>query len=209
MSRFLVTPSLYSSWSYYRNSETATKDDFLKVLRKEKEPPNENMLTGIRLEEDIVACSLRKAVPADLLLPGREPEWIECCTRIAAFVEGGLFQEKVYREYGVGPYDVFLYGKVDVIKQQFAYDIKYSKSYEIGKYNDSIQHDLYMFCANLPRFAYLISDGRNVYQEDYARSVASEKLMFTRIFEMLNDIFADQDFAHAYDAFWTSLTKAA
>lgn len=169
------------------------------------------MLKGIKLEEDVVAAMsvpLAAKVP-EIILPGRDAAWRDCCVKLAEIVRGGVYQEKVWKETVIGNYSVFLYGKVDFIKRDYIYDIKFTQGYDIGKYADSIQHDLYMLCANIPNFAYLVSDGRNIYQEGYSRSAKSQETMFTRIATMLNDIFADQDFAHLYDAHWTSLNKAA
>jgi hypothetical protein len=60
-----------------------------------------------------------------------------------------------------------LYGKTDVIKRDTVYDLKRSKSYEVGKYQKSAQHRIYLYCSKLPRFSYLISDDRSWWAEDY------------------------------------------
>lgn len=198
MTRYLITPSLYSSWFYYKTSEDDSKLEFLKTLRKEKIQPNEKMMKGIELELDVQA-----------LATGTKPnstdqEWLDCCRWMADKVRMGLWQEKVYKETMIGSFQVLLYGKADFVRRNKVYDIKYSESYEVGKYQDSIQHDLYMMCSNLPYFEYLITDGRNKYQEDYARSEKSDHIMLGNIHEMLMNITSNAEFAEAFNANWAS-----
>lgn len=200
MPRYLVTPSLYSSWSYYRSAEHTGKEDLLKTLRKVREPPSENMLLGIQLEEDVIRLARGQRVVNE------SEQWINCCMEIADEVRGGLFQEKLYTDMRVGDWDVLLYGKADCVRRDFGKDIKFTKSYDLGKYSDSIQHDLYMFCGGLPRFRYLVCNGNSVFHEDYHQTPKSVGIMKARIYEMLCDVLADADFRTAFIANWTSRT---
>ena len=206
MARYLVTPSLYSSWDYYRNGENTTKEDFLRTLRKDKFPPNEAMLRGIQFEDDVVG--LLKQPP---IFPKGHDDYLDCCNYVAKIVSGSLYQERVFRPAMIGPYDVLLYARADFIKRDYGYDTKFTSSYEIGKYAGSIQHDLTMKCANLPKFAYLVCDGHHIYEEKYNRTNVSDEILSARIYEMLFDIFADEDFAELYRGNWESLpeTKVA
>lgn len=196
--RYLVTPSLYSSWNYYYNAEHTEKAEFLAKLQKVQEPRSENMQKGIDLEN--AAMIVSRGLP----LVDDDPAWIECVTEIANEIKGGLFQEKVYTDIRIGDWDVLLYGKADCVRRDFVKDVKYTQNYDVGKYSDSIQHDLYLFCAKLPRFRYLISNGRSVWHEDYTQTLASIEMMRGRIYTMLYGIFADADFRAAYVANWTS-----
>lgn len=196
--RYLVTPSLYSSWNYYYNAEHTVKAEFLAKLQKVPEPRSENMQLGIDLENDVLRV-VNGCVPDN-----EDPQWVDCCDEIAAEIKGGLFQEKVYTDIRIGDWDVLLYGKADCVRRDFVKDVKYTQNYDVGKYSDSIQHDLYLYCAKLPRFRYLISNGRSVWHEDYTQTPASIEMMRGRIYCMLHGIFADHDFRSAYVANWTS-----
>lgn len=209
MTRYLVTSSLYSSWYYFMNSgdeapadaegeerRASPQEEFLTTLRREKTPPSEGMLKGRKFEEDVVRCMRGLALP-----PDDEP-WNTCCRDTAAKVKGALIQEKVYKPVVIGIYPVLLYGKTDFMRRNRAFDTKFTKSYEIGKYSDSIQHDLYMVCADLPYFSYLPTDGRNLYEEAYCRTPDSEQIMFGRIHEMLLNIMLHKPFADLYTAHW-------
>jgi hypothetical protein len=211
MPRYLVTPSLYSSWSYYRNSDDQTKNDFLATLRNDKFEPNESMQKGIDLEDDVVAVTRGISLHEESDFELKDNDYVECCERIADIVRGGLYQERVYKPAMIGPYDVLLYARADFIKRDYGYDVKYAKSYEIGKYAGSIQHDLTMKCAGVPRFSYLICDGHHFYEEKYNRSMVSDEILHARVYAMLFDIFEDKEFSELYRKNWESFpdTKAA
>ena len=74
---------------------------------------------------------------------------------------------------------------MDVLKAGIIYDIKRSDTYEVGKYIDSPQHPMYMACVSQAKeFVYLISDGKEVYQERYTRDDIEP------ITEIIKDFFA-------------------
>jgi hypothetical protein len=56
---------------------------------------------------------------------------------------------------------------MDVIKRDTIYDIKFTSNYELGKFYNSSQHRIYLYCLGLPKFQYLISDGKEYWTEDY------------------------------------------
>ena len=59
---------------------------------------------------------------------------------------------------------------MDALKAGVIYDIKFSKTYEPGKYYDSPQHPMYFeLCPEVSKFVYLISNGREVCREEYKR----------------------------------------
>ena len=61
-----------------------------------------------------------------------------------------------------------LYGIADVIVTDTINDIKRTANYAEGKYIDSLQHLIYMYCAELPKFRYLVAYGSGEAPRDWA-----------------------------------------
>ena len=160
--KYLLTQSLLGSWLYVYNAfekyEDAAYEDFVTVLNREDRPQTEAMLSGINFENQVVSA----AKGANIEDP--------CVNAIADIVRGGQFQVALYRDKCIGDIDFLLYGKLDTLKAGIIYDIKWSKSYETGKYVKSIQHPFYFeLCPEARRFEYLITDGQDVFNEGYDR----------------------------------------
>lgn len=94
---------------------------------------------------------------------------------IANIVRGGSWQvkvEKVIQDDLTG--DTYLLnGKVDVFSNtsSLIYDIKYTEKRKLYKFENSLQHRLYMLCADVSQFSYLISNGVDWWREDYRRNL--------------------------------------
>lgn len=184
---YLITPTLYSQYYWFLQTEKS-KEEFLSFLRKEPQPRTEAIQRGIDFENDVhAACD--GTIPLD-----------PCVAETANIVKGGLWQVKLSKRLD----DFLLYGVADVIKRDTIYDIKRTSSYEIGKYFDSIQHDLYMECAEIDRFEYLACDGNCVYREEYRRTEQSRNTLKARIYDAFNWIVQDRDFYQAYKENWTA-----
>lgn len=169
MNRYLITPSLLNSWLYYLNYEGGKdeeiKKSFLIDLNREQKEQTEAMKDGIEFENNV-----RKATEGQKgFIFGKDQAYADCVAEVAEIVQGGAWQCKVYKNMTIAEINFFLYGKIDVLKGAYAYDIKYSESYEVGKYLDSAQPSLYLECINVPNFSFLISDGKNVMREDYRK----------------------------------------
>jgi hypothetical protein len=168
--RFMVTHSLLNSWSYalkenpYEDmtSERDPMADFLATLRREPIPTSEAMQNGIDFE-DLVTAVLKGT--AD---PGHR--WYNAASEVATLIKGAQLQHKASRTVRIAGRDVFLYGRLDALKAGIIYDIKFTSSYDAGKYYDSTQHPMYL--ALVPEaygFTYLVSNGTNVWPEHYRR----------------------------------------
>jgi hypothetical protein len=168
--RFMVTHSLLNSWSYalkenpYEDmtSERDPMADFLATLRREPIPTSEAMQNGIDFE-DLVTAVLKGT--AD---PGHR--WYNAASEVATLIKGAQLQHKASRTVRIAGRDVFLYGRLDALKAGIIYDIKFTSSYDAGKYYDSTQHPMYL--AIMPEaygFTYLASNGTNVWPEHYRR----------------------------------------
>ncbi len=186
MNAYLVTPTLIQSWQYWYNydgdNEEEVKTSFLKTLKQEKTPTNEAMQAGINFEKQVIQCSYDKPWTCNEVMACSGNN---CILDIAQIIENGMFQVALKKEIKVAETNFLLYGKADVIKEDTIFDIKYTtnaSNYNIGKYSNSVQHLLYMFCAELSKFQYIISDGDSYWLEDYnlsdiqIQSALSEKI---------------------------------
>jgi hypothetical protein len=197
MPRYLVTPTLHSSWCWYMDSDQ-TKQDFLNTLNKVPIEPTEAMFLGRQFEDDVyLACD------GDYK-PSSNNLYDLCVLEAAEHARDGLRQEKVCRDIRIAGYDVLLYGKADLIRRDWIYDLKRTKNYDIGKYEGSIQHAVYMEGSGIHNFRYIVSDGRSVWLEDYHYNDAMRDGMISKIADMLDCIFTDGELAPAYDSHWLS-----
>lgn len=165
----LVTPSLLNSWLYIWLSRANVKesandaicledkqdlamqkayDEFLGTLRREQTPPNENMLRGIKYEDDCY-----KGI-----------------TDASPIIKGGAFQIVGKKDVVVDNVPFLMYGRLDVLKNGIIYDIKRVTRYATQKYLHSAQHGFYMdLFPNASQFTYLAFDGNKLHQEIYYR----------------------------------------
>lgn len=196
--RYLLTPSLYNSWRYYNSREDSKKSDFLDTLLRKQFEPNDAMLKGIKLENDVVTVSKGKALDGETL------DYTQCVNEIADLLKGCLWQQKAMFDLTINGQRFLMYGKADALKRDWCYDVKFTKNYDIGKFQKSIQHPVYLRGLGAPNFRYVISDGFNVWCEDYHNSPELQEEMESRVAEMVAGIFADDEFREAYIEKWQS-----
>lgn len=170
MDRYLMTHSLLSSWMYVMQENpyedmTTEKDsyaEFLAALKREPIPTTEAMQKGIDFENLVTDITLGRG--------DKTHDWYEAASAVARTVKGGLLQYKVSREIVVKGYTLLLYGRLDALKAGTIYDIKFSGSYDVGKYIDSTQHPTYLeLVPEAKQFSYLVSNGSYVWTETYRR----------------------------------------
>jgi len=183
--KFLITPSLINSWTWYLDSPEPNLDEFKAVLRRERTPDNEAMQKGRAFETRVrVACGdyePTESEKADLEATcpeGNEltDEYMNTVDEIADIVRGGAWQVSASKTIQVFGHDIVLYGRMDVLKGPWVFDIKFSHSYEIGKYLHSAQTKMYL--ALVPEvlgIRYLVSTGK-VVAEDYYRRESVEPI---------------------------------
>jgi len=206
VSKFLITPSLLNNFSYYIQDEwkspAESRADFLKTLSRERFEPNEAMQKGIDFEKQVENCC--KDRPFDCgevmsVYSGNDP-----VMEIAMIVEGGVWQESVKKEIKVGNQQFLLYGRTDVIKRDTIYDIKFTSNYELGKFLDSSQHLIYLYCSGLPNFSYLISDGKDWWKEDYHNHAGIEDEIKSKISCFLDYLEQDKEAKEMFINKWGS-----
>ena len=170
MARYLMTHSLLSSWLYAMSdnpysdatNEKPPLEEFLQVLRREPTETTEAMQKGINFENLVT-----QIVQTGELV---QNPWTEAARWVAQRVHGGLLQYVAKREDTIGGIDVLMYGRLDALKAGHIYDIKFSGSYESGKFFDSTQHPMYLYLVpEAKAFTYLVSNGTNCWEETYRR----------------------------------------
>lgn len=202
MTKYLLTPSLLNSYQYYINDEwkspADSRADFLKTLSREKFEPNEAMTKGISFENDIFNICNDGFPNLD-----NQESW-DLKHKIAFIVDGGLWQESVKKDIAVGNQEFLLYGRTDVIKRDTIYDIKYTRKYELGKFLDSSQHLIYLYCSGLPKFKYLVSDGKDYWIEDYLNHNGIESEIKSKISDFMGYLDNDKEAKDLFFSKWQS-----
>lgn len=146
-------------------TEKNPMDEFMLVLRREPTPTTEAMQNGLDFENLVtkIVAGCRE----------QDNPWYEAAEKVAERCEGGCLQYKAKKEIIVRGMSILLYGRLDCLKAGEIIDIKFSKSYEVGKYFDSTQHPTYFeLIPEADKFTYLVSNGTNVWSETYRREEA-------------------------------------
>lgn len=186
---YLLTHSLLSAWlrSMRENpfeegddpeKETALQE-FMHVLRREKTPATPAMVNGIDYE-DLVTAILAGDQTANYHATSRdgsqtlkvygtaEHPWYEAAAKTAGMIRGAKLQYVAQRTETVDGMEFLLYGRLDALRAGEIFDIKYSGSYERGKFFGSTQHPMYFrLVPEAYAFTYVISNGYDVWTETY------------------------------------------
>lgn len=228
MSKYLITPSLINSFFYYMKDEwkspADSRADFLKTLSREKFEPNEAMQKGIDFEylvektcdwESVnwvsllsMKCQKLKSLNITNFSEANEfytknTQYFSCVKEIADVVKDGVWQSSCKKDLQVSGKNFILYGRCDVIKADTIYDIKFTSNYDVGKFNDSIQHLIYMYCLDLDKFAYLVSDGKSFWREDYFANDLENKIK-SKISEFIQYLERDKEASNMFYSKWES-----
>lgn len=201
MGRCLMTHSLLSSWLYTMKENpfedmTTERDpmaEFMQTLRREPTPTTEAMQNGIDFEDLVTDIIHGRADP--------KAPWYTAAERVARRCAGGVLQYKARKPIEVGGVQLLLYGRLDCLKAGEIIDVKFSKSYDVGKYFSSTQHPTYFeLIPEARRFTYLVSNGSAVWPETYRRDEAPS------IFPVISDFL---DWLRATDLIGLYLEKWA
>lgn len=172
MDRFLITQSLLSSWAYAFNCyESGTEEalaSFVQTLKREPVTQTPAMLDGIAFENEVYAAA--SGAPRN-----PHPKWESGIQKVANIIRGAQFQVKAKREIQVAGMSFLVYGIMDALHAGVISDVKYkAKSFGsldlAGDYLDSAQHPAYFYIEpGAYLFQYLVSDGDDLYVEQYTR----------------------------------------
>lgn len=200
---YLLTTSLLNSFSWYlkesfAKTEAEQRQEFLQTLRREKTEPNLAMEKGILFEADIMnRCHDQNSS----ILEDWKSEIVNDIVRV---VKSGLWQQSVKKDLKIGNSEFLLYGRTDVIKRDTVFDIKFTSNYELGKFQDSSQHLIYLYYSELPKFSYLISDGKDWWREDYFNHAGIENEIKSKVSEFLDYLEGDKEAKELYFNNWIS-----
>lgn len=176
--RYLMTHSLLYSWLYAMKSNpyedaTTTRDsfaEFLQVLRREPTQTTEAMLNGIEFEDLVTAIVNNDEVGMRL-----NRKWFDAAYEVAQIAKGGVLQYRARKVIEVSGMTFVLYGRLDVLKAGTVIDIKFTKSYDVGKFVSSTQHPVYLeLIPEAEDFLYVVSNGTNVWKERYRRDETAD-----------------------------------
>jgi hypothetical protein len=214
--KYLITPTLLNSFNYFIKSESEDAfSDFEKIIKKEF-TTNKYCEAGNMWEDRV--CNLAISID-DLINDNKIKEVDKLVLEVANKVNNSDYQVPVQKEIIINNMNILLYGKVDAMGYDRIYDIKtISSDYEIGKYNDSMQHRIYMYCSPIKQFEYLITKIKIKEDEEtkevldviptdnFAEYYAWQERYESDIYECINNFFeylkANKELEKAYLELW-------
>lgn len=193
MPRYKITQSLISAWNYVHNcwegQEDAAMESFLTALRGEKEELTPEQMQNIqngfdfeKLVTDIATGAFHPQYEFDGMTDPDTceetckevyPKWYRPAAEFGAILRGAQFQVRIHRSITVRGMEFEIHGVLDALKEGVIYDIKFkNKSFGssdiAGDWLDSPQHPFYFYLVPEARkFMYLVSDGSDIYIEQY------------------------------------------
>lgn len=170
MERYLITQSLVSSWAYmhdcYESCEEDALEEFKRTLLREKREPTEAMMNGLTFEREVYKAAMH--------LPRKDhPKWEPGIQKVAKIIEGSAVQVRLSRELIVDGTTFLVHGVLDALMAGTIFDVKFlNKSFGSvdlpNKYLQSAQHPFYFYLVpEADKFRYLVSDGQDLYIENY------------------------------------------
>lgn len=160
-----ISPSLIDSLNYALTCDDdkreAAMDSFMAYLRREPRPTTAAQKSGIEFENMVnrYVLSGGQAMPENSI-----------ARVFGQRLLGASLQVTCTKNIEAGGERYFLKGVLDALRAGIIYDIKYTTSYEYGKFVDSAQHPAYMeLLPDAFKFVYYITDGKYAYAEPYRR----------------------------------------
>jgi len=161
-----ITKSLLDSWLWAFKRDDGW-DDFIATLNREKKPPTQAMLDGVRFEN----C-LNSVLNGEPIYP--EHEWYKVIFEMDHELQGSQKQVNLFQDCEVNGQPFLLHGVLDYLKAGRIWDCKFTKNYHLNKYFWEGTSQTAMYLALEPEardFTYIISDGNYVYRERYPRDI--------------------------------------
>lgn len=168
---YQVYATLLDAFSWYKRSEDEkAQQEFLDKVNRVQTPRSDAQLRGLAFELAVEKAAVEGIYPtAPVQVHDRKvpPQIIE------QFAQGmGRASRQVFVETTLptlyGP--IRLYGKVDEILGDTAYDTKTTSSYDFPKYLHAWQHPVYLEAlrpTGISRFVYRITDFEGYFEEEY------------------------------------------
>lgn len=230
MAKFLITPSLYNSYLWYADTdfsaiwedpekaeevEKSAYQDWLNCLNKVKTPITEAQQKGIDFENAVEEMSnnLNKVrFDGEVVVFENEVDFMlstildeaerKAALQVARIIDKGIWQQTLMKEVD----NYLLYGRSDHIRGNTINDIKRTGSYEVGKYQKSIQHLIYLECAeDIEHFQYVIASGKtnpSVFVEYYHKEPNNLDVLLGKIDTMVDFIREVPEFYKPFKENW-------
>ena len=135
--------------------------DIVETIKREPKEETDLMRDGIEFERQAIEGEIKELKP---------------------IVEDCLYQQFLCKECE----GYMLLGFADCIKKDTIYDFKFVKSYDLGKYNDSVQHLIYLYCADMDKFEYVIGCGKRDREIFFEKQPRNDELLRTKIRQFSN-----------------------
>jgi hypothetical protein len=159
-----------------QNEADNARKEFIGVMKRERSPDNDAMMHGRAFEARVrIACDpmnlewLTDNDKYDLDQTGHkedDAEYMACVYELASFLKGGVWQIALSKTETINGIEFVKYGRVDVIKYGII-DVKYSQTFESGKYLGKAQTKMYLDLApQAPWMQYTVCDGKVIYYGD-------------------------------------------
>ena len=198
--KYLITPSLYNSYIYYVGTDFEKYGDKASEIEAKAKQDFINCLSKIYTSNEILERGIAFENSVNDICNGLPVEPMENAKDVADIVGKGIWQQKLCKTVD----NYVLYGKADVIRGDTIYDIKRVNSYDLNKYQNSIQHLLYMECSGIENFKYVISTGKEVFIEYYHKDADNLENLLDRINEMVGFIRQTPEFNEPFEKNWHS-----
>ena len=167
MSVYRLTASLLNSWLRATDPDAEGNEyaDFLADLGREQRPTGPAAQMGIDFENTVDQAS--QGIYDKTEEPSAD---LAAAIAFGNRLKGAGYQVKAMKQTEVCGVPLNLVGIADFVKAGVITDIKRVMRYEYGKYQNSVQHPMYMeLWPEAIRFDYLIWDGKYAYAETYRR----------------------------------------
>jgi hypothetical protein len=196
--KYAIYATLLDAFAWYKKSEAdGALEEFLGKVNRVPFEKTDAILRGMAFET-LVDDALKMGIPEGL--PDLRVHDVKCSVEILrTFTErlqGSVRQVYVESilDTRFGP--VKVYGKVDEILRDTAFDIKTTGKYEFPKYLRNWQHPVYLEALQregVTRFVYLATDFREVYEEEYTYNSADTDRLISEVSHLVETLEAQRD----------------
>ena len=165
--------TLIDGFAWYKKSEVEdAKQEFLDRVNRVQKDPTDAMLRGIRFNELVDAVAGGAPLREEVVMVHDTKCPASIVRRFVDGFEGAARQVYVETLLPTIHGNVLVYGFIDEMLADTAYEIKTTGKYEFPKYLHNWQHPVYLEClkaqgANVGRFIYRATDFKDIFEEEY------------------------------------------
>jgi len=173
----LFTTSIYDSYNWFKICPPSWKERaykaFVDSLSRVAWTPDKKIQRGLDFENLVYRIAKSKTNPE------ASPEFYSVVTEVV----GGNIQKKIKKIETIDGQSFCLYGKTDAWFPDIIKDVKTTASFKEEKYRNSIQHPMYCYIENIPRFRYVVAVFNDDEDDKKIQSVEKIDIKFETIEE--------------------------